>query len=156
MSQVVKVVAALGVFFGYPIQFFVMMKILWPPVKRGYGCAQKYPITIQVILRFIMVMLTCKYTLTDNRFNCNNCFLCRSLRRPGGASTELVHLPHWRTVLHIAGICHTGASRFRYSRPGAQGPGHIYLSEKYLHSDYRRAGNCHGYLSEHCRNYKRV
>lgn len=62
MSQVVKVIAALGVFFGYPIQFFVMMKILWPPVKRGYGCAQKYPITIQVILRFIMVMLTCKYS----------------------------------------------------------------------------------------------
>ncbi|KAL7743361.1 hypothetical protein ACLKA6_008338 [Drosophila palustris] len=58
MSQVVKIVAALGVFFGYPIQFFVMMKILWPPVKRGYSCAQKYPITVQVMLRFIMVMLT--------------------------------------------------------------------------------------------------
>lgn len=58
MSQVVKIVAALGVFFGYPIQFFVMMKIIWPPVKRGYGCAQKYPITLQVILRFFMVMLT--------------------------------------------------------------------------------------------------
>ncbi|KAH8411631.1 hypothetical protein KR215_007697, partial [Drosophila sulfurigaster] len=58
MSQVVKIVAALGVFFGYPIQFFVMMKILWPPFKRSYNCAQKNPITIQVILRFFMVMLT--------------------------------------------------------------------------------------------------
>ncbi|KAH8397772.1 hypothetical protein KR222_000967, partial [Zaprionus bogoriensis] len=58
MSQVVKIVAAMGVFFGYPIQFFVMMKILWPPVKRGYSCAQKYPITVQVVLRFIMVMMT--------------------------------------------------------------------------------------------------
>lgn len=63
LPQVVKVVAALGVFFGYPIQFFVMMKIIWPPVKRGYGCAQKYPITIQVVFRFIMVMLTCKFAL---------------------------------------------------------------------------------------------
>lgn len=60
MSQVVKMVAALGVFFGYPIQFFVMMKILWPPVKRANGCAQKYPITMQVGLRFVMIMMTCK------------------------------------------------------------------------------------------------
>lgn len=67
MPQVVKVVAALGVFFGYPIQFFVMMKIIWPPVKRGYGCAQKYPITIQVVFRFIMVMLTCKFSLILER-----------------------------------------------------------------------------------------
>lgn len=58
MSQVVKMIAALGVFFGYPIQFFVMMKILWPPVKRANGCAQKYPITMQVALRFIMIMMT--------------------------------------------------------------------------------------------------
>ncbi|KRF82435.1 proton-coupled amino acid transporter-like protein pathetic isoform X1 [Drosophila virilis] len=58
MSQVVKMVAALGVFFGYPIQFFVMMKILWPPVKRANGCAQKYPITMQVALRFVMIMMT--------------------------------------------------------------------------------------------------
>lgn len=62
MSQVVKMVAALGVFFGYPIQFFVMMKILWPPVKRNNSCAQKYPITMQVALRFIMIMMTCKWT----------------------------------------------------------------------------------------------
>jgi len=62
-SQVVKVVAALGVFLGYPIQFFVMMKILWPPLKRSNNCAQKYPITMQVCLRFVMVMMTCKSIL---------------------------------------------------------------------------------------------
>lgn len=76
MSQVVKIIAALGVFFGYPIQFFVMMKIIWPPVKRGYSCAQKYPITMQVMLRFIMIMLTCKcnkFFLNFNK-NCNDLF----------------------------------------------------------------------------------
>ncbi|EDV91934.1 proton-coupled amino acid transporter 4 isoform X2 [Drosophila grimshawi] len=69
MSQVVKIVAALGVFFGYPIQFFVMMKILWPPVKRANGCAQKYPITMQVALRFIMVMLTFCVALVVPKLN---------------------------------------------------------------------------------------
>ncbi|XP_030378761.1 proton-coupled amino acid transporter-like protein CG1139 isoform X2 [Scaptodrosophila lebanonensis] len=69
MSQVVKIVAALGVFFGYPIQFFVMIKILWPPVKRSYSCAQKYPITLQVILRFIMIMMTFCVALVVPKLN---------------------------------------------------------------------------------------
>lgn len=54
-------IAALGVFLGYPIQFFVMIKILWPPLKRSNNCTQKYPITSQVCLRFFMVMMTCKW-----------------------------------------------------------------------------------------------
>ncbi|KAI8127858.1 Proton-coupled amino acid transporter 4 [Lucilia cuprina] len=58
LSQVVKIAAALGVFFGYPIQFFIMIRIIWPPMKQNYNSAQKYPITLQVILRFIMVLLT--------------------------------------------------------------------------------------------------
>ncbi|XP_037937740.1 proton-coupled amino acid transporter-like protein pathetic [Teleopsis dalmanni] len=58
MSQVVKIIAALGVFFGYPIQFFIMIRIIWPPMKESSSCTQKFPITIQVILRFIMVILT--------------------------------------------------------------------------------------------------
>jgi len=53
-------VAALGVFFGYPIQFFVMIKILWPPLKRNLAIAQQYPIASQVILRFVFVLLTSK------------------------------------------------------------------------------------------------
>ncbi|XP_030379956.1 proton-coupled amino acid transporter 4-like [Scaptodrosophila lebanonensis] len=69
MSQVVKIVAALGVFFGYPIQFFVMIKILWPPVKRSYSCAQKYPITLQVIWRFIMIMMTFCVALVFSKLN---------------------------------------------------------------------------------------
>ncbi|XP_068154918.1 proton-coupled amino acid transporter-like protein CG1139 isoform X2 [Drosophila tropicalis] len=68
-SQVVKIVAAMGVFFGYPIQFFVMMKILWPPLKRSNGCAQKYPITMQVCLRFIMVMMTFSVALVVPQLN---------------------------------------------------------------------------------------
>ncbi|XP_017067394.1 proton-coupled amino acid transporter-like protein CG1139 isoform X2 [Drosophila eugracilis] len=68
-SQVVKVVAALGVFLGYPIQFFVMIKILWPPLKRSNNCAQKYPITIQVCLRFIMVMMTFGVALVVPKLN---------------------------------------------------------------------------------------
>uniref|UniRef100_A0A1L8EDA2 Putative amino acid transporter n=1 Tax=Haematobia irritans TaxID=7368 RepID=A0A1L8EDA2_HAEIR len=58
LSQAVKISAALGVFFGYPIQFFVMMKILWPPMKHNMACAQQRPITIQVVFRFIMVLMT--------------------------------------------------------------------------------------------------
>ncbi|XP_011178902.2 proton-coupled amino acid transporter-like protein pathetic [Zeugodacus cucurbitae] len=58
MSQVVKIVAAMGVFFGYPIQFFILIKIIWKPMKESCGVAQKYPISIQVVLRFIMVLCT--------------------------------------------------------------------------------------------------
>lgn len=58
MSQVVKIVAAMGVFFGYPIQFFILIKIIWKPMKESCGVAQSYPITVQVVLRFIMVMCT--------------------------------------------------------------------------------------------------
>ncbi|XP_061395123.1 proton-coupled amino acid transporter 1-like, partial [Musca vetustissima] len=58
LSQAVKIAAALGVFFGYPIQFFVMMKIIWPPLKQNMAAAQKRPITVQVMFRFIMVLLT--------------------------------------------------------------------------------------------------
>ncbi|XP_011295206.2 neutral amino acid uniporter 4 [Musca domestica] len=58
LSQAVKIAAALGVFFGYPIQFFVMMKIIWPPVKQNMAVAQRRPITVQVMFRFIMVLLT--------------------------------------------------------------------------------------------------
>ncbi|XP_018786627.1 PREDICTED: proton-coupled amino acid transporter 4 [Bactrocera latifrons] len=58
MSQVVKIVAALGVFFGYPIQFFILIKIIWKPMKESCGVAQSYPITVQVVFRFIMVMCT--------------------------------------------------------------------------------------------------
>ncbi|XP_015041474.1 proton-coupled amino acid transporter-like protein CG1139 isoform X2 [Drosophila persimilis] len=69
LSQVVKVVAALGVFLGYPIQFFVMMKILWPPLKRSNSCAQKYPISMQVALRFVMVMMTFGVALVVPQLN---------------------------------------------------------------------------------------
>ncbi|XP_017056203.1 proton-coupled amino acid transporter-like protein CG1139 isoform X2 [Drosophila ficusphila] len=68
-SQVVKVIAAVGVFLGYPIQFFVMIKILWPPLKRSNDCAQKYPITMQVCLRFIMVMMTFGVALVVPKLN---------------------------------------------------------------------------------------
>ncbi|XP_070074425.1 proton-coupled amino acid transporter-like protein CG1139 isoform X2 [Drosophila takahashii] len=68
-SQVVKVVAALGVFLGYPIQFFVMIKILWPPIKRTNNCSQKYPITMQVCLRFFMVMMTFGVALVVPKLN---------------------------------------------------------------------------------------
>lgn len=61
LSQVVKIAAALGVFFGYPIQFFIMIRIIWPNIKQNSSNAQKYPITIQVVLRFFMVLCTCKY-----------------------------------------------------------------------------------------------
>lgn len=37
-----------------------MIKIIWPGIKESMDFAQNYPITAQVILRFIMVMLTCK------------------------------------------------------------------------------------------------
>ncbi|XP_017487809.1 PREDICTED: proton-coupled amino acid transporter 4-like [Rhagoletis zephyria] len=58
LSQVVKIVAAMGVFFGYPIQFFILIKIIWAPTKQSCGAAQKYPITFQVLLRFFMVLCT--------------------------------------------------------------------------------------------------
>lgn len=61
LSQVVKIAAALGVFFGYPIQFYIMIRIIWVPMKQSSTAAQKYPITIQVILRFFLVLLTCKF-----------------------------------------------------------------------------------------------
>ncbi|KAH8344781.1 hypothetical protein KR067_007382, partial [Drosophila pandora] len=69
LSQVVKVVAALGVFLGYPIQFFVMIKIIWPPIKRSNECAQKYPITMQVCLRFVMCMMTFGVALVVPQLN---------------------------------------------------------------------------------------
>uniref|UniRef100_A0A1B0A3G6 Amino acid transporter transmembrane domain-containing protein n=1 Tax=Glossina pallidipes TaxID=7398 RepID=A0A1B0A3G6_GLOPL len=57
-SQAIKIVAALGVFFGYPIQFFVMIKILWPPLKQHLSYAQSHPIQTQVALRFILILMT--------------------------------------------------------------------------------------------------
>lgn len=86
----------------------------------------------------------------------NNFFFICSLCRSGGAPTEFVHLPHRRTVLHIAGICHSRTYRFRHTRPGPQGTGETDLSKEYRYSDYCRAGHCDGNLSEHCGNHKRV
>lgn len=58
LSQVVKIVAATGVFMGYPIQFFILIKIIWVPLKQSSRAAQQYPITLQVILRFFLVLST--------------------------------------------------------------------------------------------------
>ncbi|XP_067639718.1 proton-coupled amino acid transporter 1 isoform X2 [Eurosta solidaginis] len=58
MSQIVKVLAAIGVFLGYPIQFFVLITIIWKPMKGGFDVTQNYPITMQVLLRFILVLGT--------------------------------------------------------------------------------------------------
>ncbi|KAL9880495.1 proton-coupled amino acid transporter 3-like [Glossina fuscipes fuscipes] len=66
-NQAVKLVAALGVFFGYPIQFFIMFNIIWLPMLQRWKFVQGYRLIVEVSLRFIFIVLTfCVALLVPN------------------------------------------------------------------------------------------
>ncbi|XP_055843055.1 neutral amino acid uniporter 4 [Episyrphus balteatus] len=56
-SQVVKIVAALGVFFGYPLQFYILIQIVWPGMQESMNC-NKRPLMGELFFRTIMILLT--------------------------------------------------------------------------------------------------
>lgn len=64
-GQLVKISASLGVFFGYPLQFYVPVKIMWPSVKNGLKI-HKHPLLGEVIFRALLVICTCKYCHNNN------------------------------------------------------------------------------------------
>uniref|UniRef100_A0A1A9W358 Amino acid transporter transmembrane domain-containing protein n=1 Tax=Glossina brevipalpis TaxID=37001 RepID=A0A1A9W358_9MUSC len=47
-NQAVKLIAALGVFLGYPIQFFIMIKIILPSMLQS--CGHRHPLLAEVCL----------------------------------------------------------------------------------------------------------
>jgi len=49
---------ATGVLFGYPIQFFVAIQILFPPIVDKMECARKNPIIAELIFRSLMCVVT--------------------------------------------------------------------------------------------------
>ncbi|XP_055913604.1 proton-coupled amino acid transporter 1 isoform X2 [Eupeodes corollae] len=56
-AQAVKVIAALGVFFGYPLQFYILIQIMWPGVKDSINCTKR-PLMGELFFRTLMVLLT--------------------------------------------------------------------------------------------------
>ncbi|KAL5275592.1 SLC36A4 family protein [Megaselia abdita] len=59
-GQLVKISASLGVFFGYPLQFYVPVKIMWPGVKKVFK-VQKHPLIGEIIFRACLVVCTYKH-----------------------------------------------------------------------------------------------
>lgn len=64
-GQLVKISASLGVFFGYPLQFYVPVKIMWPGVRSSLKI-QKRPLIGEIIFRAFLVVCTCEYELIIN------------------------------------------------------------------------------------------
>lgn len=56
-SQVVKIVAALGVFIGYPLQFFILIQITFPGIRDTMNCTKR-PLMAELFYRTIMILLT--------------------------------------------------------------------------------------------------
>lgn len=58
LAQVIILMVALGVAFGYPIQFFVAIQILFPPLLGAITVGQKSPVISELIFRTFMVLVT--------------------------------------------------------------------------------------------------
>lgn len=56
-SQVVKIVAALGVFIGYPLQFYILIQITYPGIRDYMNCTKR-PLMGELFYRTIMIFLT--------------------------------------------------------------------------------------------------
>lgn len=68
-GQLVKISASMGVFFGYPLQFYVPVKIMWPGIKNALK-VHKHPLIGEIIFRVLLVFLTCEYSIvTSSVFN---------------------------------------------------------------------------------------
>lgn len=62
LSNVVQGLIALAMLFTYPLQFYVPVDITWPALKKKYGA--KSPVAKELGYRALLVLLTCKYTVT--------------------------------------------------------------------------------------------
>ncbi|KAL7027975.1 hypothetical protein ACKWTF_005669 [Chironomus riparius] len=58
LAQVIIIMVAIGVLFGYPIQFFVAIQILFPPIVEKIEFARKSPVTAELIFRSTMCVVT--------------------------------------------------------------------------------------------------
>lgn len=77
-------------------------------------------------------------------------YMCFSSWRCAGRSqAQSVHLADRSTVLHLSGLCDSGADRLRDAGAGAQGTGCVVLHQKHSHPDGGRAGHRHWHLPEH-------
>ncbi|XP_070508032.1 proton-coupled amino acid transporter-like protein CG1139 [Chironomus tepperi] len=58
LAQVIIVMVATGVMFGYPIQFFVAIQIMFPPITEKKEYARKNPVTAELIFRSFICLVT--------------------------------------------------------------------------------------------------
>lgn len=91
LADSVKILMALGIFFSYPIQFYVCFEIIWQML------ADKLPdnrfIDFEYFSRFLLVLFTCKYC----RFLHVQVMQQLSFSLDGSDDTEhrIVHLISW-------------------------------------------------------------
>ncbi|XP_055303517.1 proton-coupled amino acid transporter-like protein CG1139 [Sitodiplosis mosellana] len=57
LAQTVKFMVSLGLLMTYPLQFFVAIQIMWPPIEEKFG-PLKHPLTSQLFFRALLVLLT--------------------------------------------------------------------------------------------------
>ncbi|KAH8336143.1 hypothetical protein KR074_004220 [Drosophila pseudoananassae] len=59
LAQVVKAMVSMGVMFGYPLQFFVAIQIMWPRVKQSFRIdEEKRCLFGELLFRTSMVLIT--------------------------------------------------------------------------------------------------
>lgn len=60
LAQAVKILFAIGVLLGFPLQFFVAIQIMWPSLVRRFQWKAEGMLIKEMIFRTFMVIVTCK------------------------------------------------------------------------------------------------
>ncbi|KAJ0184123.1 hypothetical protein K1T71_000546 [Dendrolimus kikuchii] len=56
LSNVVQGLIALAILFTYPLQFYVPVRLTWPPLRKRFGGGS--PVVLELLYRAVLVMLT--------------------------------------------------------------------------------------------------
>lgn len=67
LSQVVKLIIALGILLTFSLQFYIPIVIMWPKVVKRFGPFQ-HPVFAELGFRTLLVLLTCKYTSSQKNY----------------------------------------------------------------------------------------
>jgi len=58
LFDVIKIILILSVYFGTPIQFYVIIEMLWPAILRKLPVSSSYFLPLEYAFRFLVVLLT--------------------------------------------------------------------------------------------------
>jgi hypothetical protein len=58
MGQIVKISTAIGILFGYPLQLYVVIVVLYPMVMLKCKAAANNPLAGEFLFRILMVFVT--------------------------------------------------------------------------------------------------